>query len=144
MSTGKKINVVRLDGYSFEINGHWDIDAMKDSICCHMDKKLMNEYLNKYGTYKGWCQSEEYKEAQKYCPRFIILICNNEPLEQYHIECDLVDLREVKTLTFVIDVQMFDYDVENDNYFDDDNTYPSEDESYAHDNYPHIIIPNSE
>ena len=127
MSTDTKINILRLDGYSFEINGHYDIDAMKDSICCHMDKKLTNEFLNKYGSPTGWYRSEEYKEAQAYCPKYIILICNNEPLEQYHIECDLVDLLEVKTLTFVIDVEKYDYDVNNDNYWDDDNTYPSDD-----------------
>ena len=129
MSTDQKINILRLDGYSFDINGHYDIDAMKDNICCHMDNKLTNDYTEKHGR-RGWYQSEEYKEAQAYCPKYIILICNNEPLEQYHIECDLIDLREVKTLTFIIDAEKYDYDVNNDNYWDDDNTYPSDDNDY--------------
>ena len=127
MSTGNEINIVSLNGYSFEINGHNDIDAMKDSICCHMDHKLTDEFLNKYGLAKGWYQSEEYKDSNKYWTKYIILIYNNEPLEQYHIECDLVDLKEAKTLTFVIDVEKYDYDVNNDNYWDDDNTYPKSD-----------------
>ena len=45
MATGKKINIVTLSGYSFEIDGHWDVSCMIDSICCHMDKKLMSKEI---------------------------------------------------------------------------------------------------
>ena len=119
MSTGKKINIIGLNGYSFEINGHYDIDAMKDSICVHMSKKLSNDYIAKHGR-KGWYQSEEYKSYTTFCPEYVILIHENEPLEQYHIECDLVELQEVDTLTFVIDVEKYEKDLENDHYFDGD------------------------
>ena len=116
------VNIISLSGYTFKIKANWDISCMKDSICIHYDNKLKNDFRDRLGLElnkttsllkNGYVHSTEYEESKNYNPDYIKLIFNDEPLEQYHIECDIVNLIENDNIHSIIDSEKVERDNSN-------------------------------
>ena len=110
MATGCKVKVLDIFGeYEFEIEGHWDIGAMKDSICIHMCNKIQEDYCARHGIndtdrYRhGYYNTEDWEKESAFVPERIELIYKGEVLEQYMIEFDMINEFD-DVITFIVNV----------------------------------------
>ena len=118
------IIITDLSGHTFTIKLNWDIVAMKCDISEHYEEKYktcfcnekgmtIHEFNNSDNYRQEWYKSEYYKTLDN---MYFKLIYKGEILEQYHIEADLItlkDFEEGNNLNVVI--------VKHDENNDDDN-----------------------